>query len=174
MRLITMKTAWAYNGHNYDTELQAVSAAIAEIGKNITKEHACDVTRGLLLHCDRLSTLLARHTELVPPEEVDPSNSAEGTPLESLEGTRDLYKHHLPVCRARAKGNMAECSCGTLDGMIDSLRQWIAEDVEDQTAGVRFENLSAYLTENDLNADAVGAWLPEQIQEAYCLTEPEQ
>lgn len=85
---IEQKTAWAYAGHNYDTELQAVTAAIHAIGKKLVKDHANDPGQGLIAN-EKLPMLLLRYRELTATPEVASTESLEGTHPEEPEGTRD-------------------------------------------------------------------------------------
>ena len=85
---IKQTTAWAYNGHNYDTELEAVDKAISDIGKRIGREHASDVTQGMMLYREQLAPLLRRHIELAPADDAGTNSTEEADP-ESPEGTRD-------------------------------------------------------------------------------------
>ncbi|MAK72266.1 MAG: hypothetical protein CMF19_09520, partial [Idiomarinaceae bacterium] len=88
---IKQTTAWAYNGHNYDTELEAVDKAISDIGKRIGREHASDVTQGMMLYREQLAPLLRRHIELAPADAAGTNSTEEADP-ESPEGTRKPWK----------------------------------------------------------------------------------
>lgn len=84
---IKQKTAWAFAGHNYDTELEAVKAAIDSMGKKLIKDHANNPGQGLIEN-DELPGLLLRYRELTATPEVASTESPEGTRSEELEGTR--------------------------------------------------------------------------------------
>lgn len=80
MQIIAPKLSWPYNGHNYDTEIEAVKAAIDDMGKRLIKEHATNPGQGLV-SMTNLPLFLIRHHELV--------KTPEGTRPEEPEGTRD-------------------------------------------------------------------------------------
>lgn len=80
-------TAWAYAGQNYDTERDAVWAAIDATGKKIVKENAANPGKGLISDPD-LPKLLIRYAELTKGEDSTAANSSEGTRAGELEGTR--------------------------------------------------------------------------------------
>lgn len=90
---ITRVTAWAYDGHNYATELSAVEANLKAIGQKIAKNHSASPVSGLLEYRDDLAILLARHAELTVTPEVASTESPEGTHSEELEGTHE----HSPM-----------------------------------------------------------------------------
>lgn len=80
-------TAWAYGGHNYDNERDAVWAAIDAIGRKLVKDYASNPGRCLVESPD-LPKLLLRYRELSETDEPTTANSAEGTQGEEPEGTR--------------------------------------------------------------------------------------
>lgn len=97
-------TAWAFAGRNYDTELEAVKAAIDEIGKRLVRDHSSNPGQGLVAR-DDLPDLLIRYHELTRTPEVASAELPEGTRSEELEGTRDAEQ---PVdMLAVAKGEEA-------------------------------------------------------------------
>lgn len=104
-------TAWAFAGRNYNTEIEAVRAAIDEIGKRVVKDHATNPGKGLIQHTD-LPTLLLRHAELVDAEEKAPTESLEGTRSEEPEGTRE----HHPDCAFVADPEHGVCDCAGIVG----------------------------------------------------------
>lgn len=103
-------TAWAFAGRNYDTEIEAVTAAIDTIGKRVVKDHSNDPGKGLLGNPD-LPVLLLRHAEL-KAEESSPAKTAEGTRPEEPEGTRD----HHPDCAFTADPEHGTCDCAGIVG----------------------------------------------------------
>lgn len=88
MPIIAPKLSWPYKGHNYDTEIEAVKAAIDDMGKRLVKDHASNPGEGLILLTD-LPLFLLRYHELTKQPETAPTESPEGTRSEELEGTRD-------------------------------------------------------------------------------------
>lgn len=89
MPLIQPKISWPHKGHNYDTEIEAVQAAIEEMGKRLIREHSANPGKGLTENRE-LARYLTRYHELCQPEEVTSPELAEGTHSEELEGTQDL------------------------------------------------------------------------------------
>lgn len=62
--------SFRYAGKLYPNELEAVSAAIHEIGSRIIKDFASKPFDGLVTHRKDLTKLLARYDELTPPAKV--------------------------------------------------------------------------------------------------------
>jgi len=81
-------TAWAFGGHNYDTERDAVWAAIDATARKIVKDYSSNPGRGMIESPD-LPKLLLRYRELSETDEPTTANSAEGTQGEEPEGTRE-------------------------------------------------------------------------------------
>lgn len=98
---ITRITAWAYDGHNYTTELSAVEANLKAIGQKIAKHHSASPVSGLIEYRDELAGLLIRHAELTA--------NPEGTQTD-FEGTRvaEALEDGLREHRARAAAKVED------------------------------------------------------------------
>lgn len=83
------KISWPYNGHNYDTEIEAIEAWLKNIGQKIAKNHSASPVSGLLEYREELAYLLGRHAELDKKPEVVSAELPEGTRSEELEGTHE-------------------------------------------------------------------------------------
>lgn len=113
---VTRVTAWAFAGRNYNSEIEAVRAAIDEIGKKIVRDHASHPGKGLVEH-DDLPKLLLRYRELAVTTEAPESKAPEGTLAESLEGTRaEGTQEHHPDCAFLADPEHATCDCAGILG----------------------------------------------------------
>ncbi len=93
---LTPKISWPYNGHNYDTEIQAIEAWLRDIGQKIAKNHSASPVSGLLEYREELAYLLARHAELDKKPEVASVELLEGTRPEEPEGTREAEEPYEP------------------------------------------------------------------------------
>lgn len=63
-------TGFQFAGKIYATELDAVRAALTEIGSRIVKEHSAAAHVGLIQHRDDLIDLLARYSALTHGDDV--------------------------------------------------------------------------------------------------------
>lgn len=95
MREITMKTCWAYNGTNYDTELKAIDANLTALGRKLVKEFAQEPAAGIVKYGDQIAPLLIRRLELTQSKDEAPAESPEGTRNEEPEGTHEI--EHSPA-----------------------------------------------------------------------------
>jgi hypothetical protein len=70
-----------YNGKLYPAELDAVKAALTEIGVKLIKDHSNDPMKGLLELGEHVSHLRARYIALSPPpiptDEAPPKDAGE-------------------------------------------------------------------------------------------------
>ena len=87
MPLILPVPAWPYGPKLYHTELQAVQAHLVAIADDIKRNHSSDPLQGMMKHALELAPLLSRQAQLLSGE-PQPTICTEGTPPESLEGTR--------------------------------------------------------------------------------------
>lgn len=102
--------AWAYAGKHYNTERDALWAAIDEIAREIVKQYATNPGRGLVESAE-LPGLLIRYHELVAESKADTATeSREGTRAAELEGTRavlqagDIRLFKKEGCKVRITG----------------------------------------------------------------------
>lgn len=70
--------AFEFAGKLYLTELDAVKAALSEIGADIIRNHSAHPHAGLVVHTDDLLFLLKAHQRLVP---TDQSAQIEALPV---------------------------------------------------------------------------------------------
>lgn len=56
--------SFRFAGKLYETEKDAIEAALSEIGSKIVKEHHANPAKGLLTHADDLVPLLTRLEEI--------------------------------------------------------------------------------------------------------------
>lgn len=92
--------SYQYAGKLYTTELDAVKAALSEIGSRIIKEHAGNPIDGLLKYGADITPLRNRYIDLTAPEVT----SEKAVPP-------FIGKAHRPGCAALPAGE-AECNCG--------------------------------------------------------------
>lgn len=63
-------TGYSFGGKLYTTEIEAVKAALAEIGSRIVKEHHSNPQNGLIQFSAELMELLPRHSALTEKDEI--------------------------------------------------------------------------------------------------------
>lgn len=80
---IKQTTTWAYGGTNYDSELEAVKAALTDLGSRFVKEFHSKPLEGMLVLGADISALRTRYIDLTAP-----TVQAEEAPSEEPEGTR--------------------------------------------------------------------------------------
>lgn len=61
---IKQVTAWEHGGQFFGTELEAVNAALHDLGVKLVRDHSAHMAAGLIEHGDKLSALLDRHQAL--------------------------------------------------------------------------------------------------------------
>lgn len=64
---ITPVQSYPYGGRLYSTEIEAIEAAIHEVGLDLKRNYFHDPAKGLLRHSEPLAALLSRHLELLSP-----------------------------------------------------------------------------------------------------------
>lgn len=89
---ITRQETWAFAGKNYPTELDAVKAALTEIGTRFVKEFHSQPFQGMLALGADISYLRDRYIDLTGPDAGGgeaPSENATGEPKSAQrEGLR--------------------------------------------------------------------------------------
>lgn len=81
---ITKKEQWVYGGKSYDDELEAVKAALTDLGTRFVKEYHSKPLEGMLALGADVSELRMRYVDLtdpVPGAEKAPSEKVAGEPL---------------------------------------------------------------------------------------------
>lgn len=84
---IVKKEQWVYGGKSYDDELEAVKAALTDIGTRFVKEFHNKPFEGMLVLGADITPLRDRYIELTAPEPMGgkaPSEKVAGEPLSTM------------------------------------------------------------------------------------------
>lgn len=128
--------AWAFAGKHYTTELEAIEAAIDEIGRKVVKENATNPGVGLRLHAD-LPGLLNRHAELsFDPFDTAPAESPKGTHAGEPKGTQAELKNRI------------NAAIGQMQRLGDPAKAWLTRE--------GFDNLTDFASRT--SRDKVAEW----------------
>lgn len=73
-------SSFEFAGKLYSTELEAVKAALTEIGTRIIKDHSSNPLEGLLKHGADISALRGRYFDLTAPDAKDSEATPEKQP----------------------------------------------------------------------------------------------
>lgn len=100
---ITKVESYRYGDKHYNTELEAIDAALESVGCRIVKDHAHNPIKGILEHADKLTPLLIRREALVRTgvaAEVASDESQrgpKGVPVSLVQETYDQAKSAMRV-----------------------------------------------------------------------------
>lgn len=93
---IVKKEQWVYGGKSYDDELEAVKAALTDIGTRFVKEFHNKPFEGMLVLGADISELRTRYIDLTAPVPVGgkaPSEKVAGEPLSTMTHAQAADKY---------------------------------------------------------------------------------